>query len=368
MRLSHLLLFFILSVPASARKPSGNYFSYFNTDAFWQRLVEDPAGPPIVLTPGDTAIAIASNRATAPGSLRFMSEDRDTAGVVRYYVAYTRSGQWRVRRRPSLRAAINDMMQPQRDWVVYAEGMGKIFTTDLDRGLNLAGQYSVNVLLLDYPSIHSHYSAYKNYRFVLRNATRAYKDFAQVLDTFRLLRMAGMAGSGRLTLFFHSMGNHIPRRIAQTSVLNHYNDEIWVDNLVLNAPCVSNYGAADWIDRIRFAKHVYVHYNPQDFTLKFARLAGVSGILGERPDVPLSKQAVYVNFNALCGNTHSNFLNLHGRPPIPDEAFRHYLKLLHGQPVSPGNGTQYRKSAWGVGYDMLPDTAKAQEAGGPVSE
>ncbi len=359
MRFYHLLLLFILSVPAAARKPSNDYFSHFNTDAFWQKLVEEPAGPPIILRPGDTAIAIASNRATAPGSLRFMSEDRDTAGTVRYYIAYTRDGQWRVRRRPSLRAVVADMMQPQRDWVIYAEGMGKIFTTDLDRGLSLAGQYSVNLLLLDYPSIHSGYNAYKNYRFVLRNSTRAYKDFAPALDSFRRLRAEGVAGEGKLTLFFHSMGNNIIRRIAQTSYLKRYNDDVWVDNLVLNAPCVPTAGSTEWIERIRFARNIYVHYNPHDFTLKWARLGSLHAILGERPEPPLARNAAYINFNPLCGASHSNFLNLWGRPPVLPEAVAHYKKLFHGQPVNLKDPSLYAPQEDGMGWYITGDGSKS---------
>jgi hypothetical protein len=341
-----ILLIFILPVASFGQS---DYYSYFNTDDFWRRLKVDKVAPLGMLSQEDTAIIVASNRKPKQDSLRFMSEDRDKDSV-RFYVVYTRQDIWHIYRAQTLREAMEILPDKNRDWVVYAEGMGKIFTTDLDRGIAMAGQYGVNVLLLDYPSIRTDYKGYRNYRFVMRNSMASYKDFVPVLDTMRELRALGIAGTGTLNLFFHSMGNNIIRKIARSDHLNHFNSSVWVDNIILNAPCVPRRGAHRWIDSMHFAKRIYLHYNPQDFTLRWARIAGVRGILGERPKAPYSRQARYVNFNQLCGPSHSNFLNLRTRSGTKQASIAHYSKLFHGKDVEVHDGNLYKQNSRFVGW------------------
>jgi hypothetical protein len=319
-------------------------------------VVLDKANAPLHLSTQDTAIIVASNRAPVKDALRFMSEFR-SKGDVRYFIVYAKGDIWHVYPVHSLRNAVQLLPQKDKDWVVYTEGMGKIFTTDLDRGFGMASQYDVNVLLLDYPSICTRYKAYRNYRFVMRNSNSAYKDFAPVLDTFRTLRQEGSAGNGRLSLFFHSMGNNVIRKIATTKYLKRYNNTVWVDNLVLNAPCVPYRKSVQWIDSIHFAKHVFVHYNPYDQTLKWARIIGFRRILGERPRARMASNATYVNFNPLCGGGHSNFLSLRGRQPASKACINHYSRLFHGKPVV--DTVMYRKSAYrSIGYDLTDNCCK----------
>jgi hypothetical protein len=329
-----------------------HYYSYFNTDDFWKHVVLENPDAVIRMHEYDTAIVVASNRKQVKDALRFMSEFRGN-GAVQFFLVYVKDTIWHVHPMTSLRAAVEALPRPDKDWVVYTEGMGKIFTTDLDRGLSMAHQYDVNVLLLDYPSICSKYKAYRNYRFAMRHSRAAYKDFAPVLDSFKKLRNEGMAGTGKLSLFFHSMGNNVIRGIARSGrYLKHYNDTVWADNLILNAPCVPYRKSAQWIDSIHFARHVFIHYNPNDQTLKWARIIGFRRILGERPRAALARNATYINFSPVCSGGHSNFLNLHGRPPALKMCVTHYNALLHGGTIQ--DTLMYRKSAYrNIGYELF---------------
>jgi hypothetical protein len=169
------------------------------------------------------------------------------------------------------------------------------------------------------------------------------------------MRVNGDAGSGHLTLFFHSLGNNVLREIVQHGLSSRYSDAIWVDNIILNAPCVPRRNSKRWIDSLRMSRHVFVHYNPHDESLKWARILSFGGILGERPANPLSQRAVYINFNTLCGSSHSNFLNVPGRAPAKAAAIAHYRHLLHGdESGSEANKNSYRVSIYkGIGLDLL---------------
>lgn len=316
------------------------YYDFFNTDAFWQRLTPEPAGTQLPVSARDTCILIASNRASSVDPLRFMSEERGD-GNLRYFIVHSGGGKWHVQPCPTLRDGVLALKQrSMKPWVVYTEGMGKIWTSDLDRGMRLAGQYGVNVLLLDYPSIHTGYGGYKNYRFAWNNSTSMYKDFVPVFDSLYVLRQH-LLKNVPLSMFFHSMGDNLARKLIQKNKLSQLPVAGWVDNVILNSACVPRRGSKRWTDSLTLAKRVYVNFNPEDRTLKLAGIAGFRGILGLGPKKHISHRAAYINFNTVAGNGHSNFLGLHGRPDPPAAAFAHYTPLFNGKAAPLSDTSRY---------------------------
>lgn len=339
-------------VTAHAQYP----YEFFDSEYFWNRVVQDDCLTNVPqLTNADTAIVLVTIRDRASEGFRYMAESGNVDSL-RYFFVYSQNGQWRLRETEGLSAAVRYMPSPNLDWVIYTEGMGKVFPANVDRGMQLAAQYDVNVLFYDYPSIRSDLKPYQNYRFALLNSRSAYLGFIPVIDSVRRLRLAGEMGTGHLSLFFHSMGNNVLRELAMQEKLAPYNDQVWVDNLILNAPCIPRRKHGRWMDNLRFARTVYVHYNPVDEALKWARILGFRQILGEHAKGPLSKQTIYVNFNPLCGEGHSNFLELYGYNRIEPEAYAHYYTILHGDTVSVYDTAMYRPTEYkGVGWDILPD-------------
>ncbi len=326
---------------------------YFNTPEFWNKLkLETKLEAPY--TKPDTVIVVVSNRATQNDKLRFMSEERD-GKQLRYYYVYAHNGKWHVLQVRSLSEAIQLMPESNRNWVVYTEGMGKLFTTDIYRGLTLAAQYGVNVIMLDYPSITTTKSGLGNYFFAIGNARIAYKDFLPVFAEIKQMKFNRRLGTGKLSLFFHSMGNNVLTGMAANSKLSMLNDAVWVDNLIMNAPCVNQTGHVKLLSKIAFAKHLYIHYNPEDKTLKGAHLMSGHRQLGESVDNPTYKYARYINFHTLADEGHSNFLSLIGRMPATPAAVRHYATLLNGDTVQLNNTGWYRRTAYkNIGWDILP--------------
>jgi len=353
LRCSFFVLFlFLSSYPAFAHRQH-RPFDYYNSEQFWNRLQIDSSSAPVHFSKTDTAIIVVSTRGRQRGEMRFMTEKR--SDTLSYFLVFSAGGKWHLRETKSLSEALRLLPQNQKPWVVYTEGMGKLFTSDLERGMLLSGQYGVNVLLLDYPSIRSDKGNLGNYRFAKKSAAAAYKDFVPVLDSIRILKEEKMLGNGSLNLFFHSMGNKVVRELVLHHQLAILNQGVWADNLILNAPCVPQAKHRKWLNKIAFARNIYVHYNPEDNTLKWARILSLRKQLGDRPRKPLSKQAVYVNFNAACGEGHSNFLNLPGRNPVSPRVIQYYQRLFDGDTLRIHNTvlfqpTQYR----GIGYDLLP--------------
>jgi hypothetical protein len=335
---------------------AGQYpYEFFNSKYFWERIVpEEQAVPVPQLAPTDTAIVLVSIRESLSEGYRYMAESANPDSL-RYFFVYSNNGKWMLRETQGLSEAVSYMPRRNNDWVVYTEGMGKVFPANVDRGMQLAAQYDVNVLFYDYPSIRSDYKPYKNYRFALHGSRKAHEGFMPLIDSIRALRLTGAMGSGKLSLFFHSMGNNVLRELALQKELTKYNDRIWVDNLILNAPCVPRRKHTQWMGRIHFARKTYIHYNPDDGALKWARLAGFRQILGEHAKKPLSPQVAYINFNRLCGRGHTNFLEFKGYSRVEEEAHAHYRKVLHGDTVVLDNTAMYAPTEYrGVGWDILP--------------
>lgn len=342
-----IMLCFLVAMPSIAQ------FSYFNSEAFWQRLQLCPPSETPDVSAGDTVLIVATNRALHKDELRYLPEERDGSRI-RYFFVFSARGKWKVQPVASLQQAVELMPQPNRDWVIYTEGMGKFFTSDVDRGMNMTAQYGVNIILMDYPSITAHKKRLGNYFFARKHATIAYKDFLPVLDTIEQLKVQGALGNGHLSLFFHSMGNIVLQQIIKTQNINRYNDRVWADNLILNAACIPQRRHASLLNKVHFTQRIFINYNPGDFTLGGAYLMTKRYQLGKQVRRPLCPAATYVNFNKIAGEGHSNFLNLHDRKDIPEPARHYYQKILHGEAVNfqsmDFEATSYRH----IGYDLLP--------------
>lgn len=327
----------------------------FNSKEWWSRLVFETELSVTNTAAIDSSIVVVTNRFATGDKLRFMSEEVGD-GELMYFYVYASQGKWHVLQRNSLREAVNLIPKKDKDWVVYTEGMGKIFPSELNRGMMMASQYDVNVVMLDYPSITTTKGMLGNYFFAIHNARQAYEYHQPVLVDIRKMKEAGALGLGKLTLFFHSMGNILLEEIVEHNLLQPLNDKHWVDNLVLNAACVDADDHADWLRYVFFAERIYVHYNPDDRVLKGASIPAFETQLGKDPGYPIVTAAIYINFNKIVKNQHSYFLTLQGRQPVFEGVFQHYSTVLHGNEpdLAGGDGDLYQPSDHhGIGYDLI---------------
>lgn len=345
---------------------------YFNSESFWKnvRLADSVYEGTL---PRDYNVIVATNRRIVAASSRFATEDREP-GKVKYFQVFYEDTVFYARPMSSLRAALTaasrNLPAAAKPWLVYAEGFGKVFTSGIDRALRMARQHDVQVLYLDYPSFNSKKGVIRNYGFVVQNARVAHTDFAPVLDSLYRYRAQGLLIGGPVSLFFHSMGNYILQDCLQKDALEIANDQVWVSNLILNAPCVPRRKHNRWLEKARFAQRVYVHYNPHDRTLNGAYFLSLRRMLGAKPTRPLCNKAVYINFNPIAGRRHSNFTRLIDHPtPIP-EVIHYYTQVFRGE-AAPLEDTalfhhpsRYRD----IGYDLRPAPEEAEIRIAPVIE
>lgn len=327
--------------------------SYFNSEAFWQRLCLKTKDYPVHIHEQDTAVIIATNRVFNDTALHFLPDVHN--GGVNYFIIHSSEGKWNVVPVNSLEDAVKALPEKNKDWVIYTEGMGKLFTSAADRAMRVNAEYKVNVIYLDYPSIKAKWRRTRNYYFSKLNASIAYKDFSPVFDSIKILKKQHKLGNKSLNLFFHSMGNIVLQKMVLKEKIGIINTDKWVDNLILNAACVPQRKHVTWLGKVKFAKRTYVLYNPNDFTLGGAYFMSKKNQLGMKVKKPIYSNALYVNFETLVGKKHSNFLNLYGYPPQPKAAMEFYKILFHGGEANLRDTTRFRTSVYRhIGWDILP--------------
>lgn len=295
-----LVLVMLISLTTAAQRVP------YNSDACWSSFViQDTVPQP---ESGDTCLVFVSNRYFQRDSLRFLDEFVDTAHLS-YFFLRKQGPQWQVFQTSSLSDAM-DMLPDRRDIVVYAEGMGKVFTNNVERAGFMTEQYGVNVVMFDYSSTNSEYRPSRNFKFARANAALSSRQYFSLLKDFQSARdaQADWMSGIKLTLFFHSMGNIILRNMMLTQHFADLNAQPFVDNVLINAACVPQRHHADWVEHIRFAGNVFIHYNRHDIQLKGAHLLTFQDQLGEVVHQHAGN-AHYINFHDYVGWKHSYFLN-----------------------------------------------------------
>ena len=303
--------------------------SFYNSDAYWANfcLQSDCIKPGTT----DTCLVFVSNRHLFRDSLRFVDEHLDTAGL-KYFFLQKHGGQWNVFQTSTLADAMH-LLPEKRDIVVYAEGMGKIFTTNVERALLMRSQYQVNVIMFDYASINTTYRPARNFRFARENARLSAPHY------YRLLRLIQQARREKedwmqqvkVSTFCHSMGNIILMEMMKGQDYQQLNNEPFIDNVVINAACVPSKGHQEWVENIHFANKIYIHYNRSDWQLKGAHLLTLKPQLGEKLKGRHAKNANYVNFREQVGRQHSYFLNFpQNEYRMTSEMKEYFVQLFSG--------------------------------------
>lgn len=351
-----LILLFIFGSQQTGFAQPPTIASY-NTEAYWQGFHLLSSGGNLDNLPQDKVVIMASNRRFQKDSLRFLTDQSENN--IRYFLVWERQQQRLVLPVKDLKTAIHSIPNKDKDWVIYTEGMGKLFTSAADRALRMQAQYDVNVIMLDYPSISSRHKRLGNYYFAKREAAHAHQAFAPVLDTLKNMKKGRQLGNGSLNLFFHSMGNIVMETLVKKHRLSAINNITWVDNLLLNAACVPQYRHRKWVEKIKFSKQIYVLYNPKDYTLGGAYLLSKKQLLGKKVHRPLAKNAQYINVESIVGKGHSYFLHLQGMPPQPKELSTLYQTVFHGSPLLLTDKQRFGVSSFRhIGWEILPLTSR----------
>lgn len=137
-----------------------------------------------------------------------------------------------------------------------------------------------------------------------------------------------------INALFHSMGNYLYKHLLKSG--SSEGTDLLFDNVVLASADTNNENHADWVDRVRLRRRLYITINEDDSALAAARAKSgdeQKARLGHYPYDLHSRQGVYVQFTGetAVGTAHAYF---EGEAPTGNTKIKKFFKgALNGARV-----------------------------------
>lgn len=141
------------------------------------------------------------------------------------------------------------------------------------------------------------------------SALARYPDNAEARDAL-FARLVDQACPFTINAMFHSMGNYVLKQMLKSTSIE--GNQLLFDNVVLVSADANNKDHAEWVDRIKFRRRLYITINEDDQALAASRIkAGDEQLarLGHSLFALNSRYATYVDFTSASwvGNAHAYF-------------------------------------------------------------
>ncbi len=291
----------LLSTPVFAQnnnKPVVPY-SYCN----WSNICLDKTYTP---SKNDSCLFVVSTRNYNFSKQEFADYDYDNSSILKYFAVYFKGNNWTAIPYSSLEELLN-LKNDLKDVVVFTEGLGKTFTLGIDRATKLMRIYPVNGIFFDWPTERPYLGPGKNIMKTCKIAPKVAACYGKFLEEFQCYKNEHPQKFQTVTLLFHSMGNMVLMYNLKNDLYKNLSPGL-VSNVVLNAACVKQRHHQKWIDKLSFAKNIYITINDRDRNLRGARIIFAAHQLGEKIKSRQSKKVHYVNFSEVLDGEHNYFL------------------------------------------------------------
>jgi esterase/lipase superfamily enzyme len=128
-----------------------------------------------------------------------------------------------------------------------------------------------------------------------------------------------------INAMFHSMGNYLYKQMLKSTISE--GNQLVFDNVVLCQADTNNAGHAEWVDRIRHNRRVFITINEEDYALRLSRIKpgdAQRARLGHFIKRLDSRIAHYVNLTSASWvkESHSPF----GEPSKKNEELARFFK------------------------------------------
>lgn len=349
-------IFFYLVISVSLLK-SQNY--QYHSACDWDKIILDKNYIP---TDEDSCIVLASVRGCEESEKIFMGYDCDKNASTYYFNIYFKGNKWICVPKKNLTECL--MGKTDLNAVMFVEGFGRTFTTALDRGTKLSRTYHNQVIMFDWPTYRPQLKARKNYKLTRAESEKLSEPFGKFIDSLNQYKQTHQASFKSLSLILHSMGNLLMMHAIRKNYIQ--TKDTLFDALILNAACVSQRKHAEWVDKIKIQKYLYITRNNHDKILNGAKLiSGLERQLGERPRKPYAHNALYIDFSRVLGTEHNYFLYRH---VLADHPYckELYQTLFNGKEPDFSDESRYIKNQKKHAVELF-DLKEAQKGGIGIS-
>ena len=234
-----------------------------------------------------------------------------------------------------------------RHCVVFLHAFNQPFATSLKKCKEIQDTYGVEVIGFSWPSNTGGIgiSEYVAAKASARLSVNALDRMLQKLSTYlggHLLEDCGLS----FNLLAHGTSVSMLENLVRLPLFSR-RARIF-DNVILHQADVDNPNHAEWVDRARIGKRVYITLNESDHVLKWADLNFQPDRLGNTCKNLKSKHAKYVDFTDtdLVESAHRIYWKSRHNPHVRG-VFR---RALHGSRAEIGDGLSYdpEKSVYSV--------------------
>jgi len=280
-------------------KPAAEPYSYCG----WNNMILNKT---YQFTKKDSCLFVVSTRNYNDTLKEFVDYDYDTTGTLKYFAVYFKGNNWTAVPYPTLEKLL-ELKESFKDFVVFTEGLGKTFTSGVDRGTKLMRIYNIDELFFDWPTQRPYMKRGKNIKTTYLVSAKVAKPYAVFLEEFQNYKNTHASKFKTTTLFFHSMGNLILMYDLKSELFKNIKPGL-ADNVLLNAACVPQHKHAEWLSKLSFSKNIFVTVNKKDRNLNGARLIFFRHQLGQKVKQPLCPNVHYINFSKVLHKEHNYYL------------------------------------------------------------
>jgi len=248
---------------------------------------------------GPAKIFIITNRPYTPKAEKQEYFPNGIAESLTYLIAACDGDTWHFHFVTGFEEGMN-VINDGRNILVFLEGHGKTLPMALDRAYQVQLRYNLSLVIFDWPSDN------RNFKTSLDAISRCEGNFYNFLLQMKEYHRRKMNESQHLSILAHSMGNYfLNHSVERDNGLNLR--EVFVDNIIMNAPAIPSKGHEKAISQMVFQKRIYITSNKNDVVLRGAGVLTSSRMLGNAVIGPLAANAHYVNFSGVAGTEHSYY-------------------------------------------------------------
>jgi len=311
---------------------SGNYLIFSQKDKLsgppsscnWSNVTLNKKYTP---SENDTCLLVASIRNYDETRHEFVDYDYDTTGTIKYFALYFKGNHW-VAVPHSTLDELMELKKSYRNFVVLTEGLGKTFTSGVDRATKLMRVYDVDELFFDWPTARPYMRSGKNIKVTSYLAPKAAKVYAVFLKDFQDYKISHSEKFKTVTLFFHSMGNLLLMYNLKNNAFQSISPSL-ANSVILNAACVNQTNHKLWLDKLSITDNIYVTINDKDRNLRGASIIFGDHQLGEKPKPVFCEKVNYVNFSKVLDKEHNYYIM---QPLLTEKYFlrKFYATIFEG--------------------------------------
>lgn len=227
----------------------------------------------------------------------------------------------------------------------FVHGQGQTFPMVLRMSSGIKSRYGLTVVAFDWPS------ANKNINKSLVYVRKCSANFYNTILNFEDYRKTHMQKEQSLNMLCHSLGNYFLARLVLDGNYQYLNKPIF-DNLISNAAAIRAKRHYKIFEKLTFQKQIYVTSNQNDWVLHGANLLIGSKLLGNSPQIPLAKNAIYINFTSIAGKAHNYFFGTNEFENTNKNVKHFYDQLFNGKGVPLTEHHMFDLRNDGLGFDI----------------